>query len=366
MSEICLCGWGAVSPAGWGVPALRTALERGQPLAASPVARAGWRRPLRVREVPRAAKRPAFFTHPRLRRASAISLYAVGAALEALGGNVAHEPGCMGSTCDFKTVDASPVQRLGLVMCLLAGCVQYSQRFFDETLRDPATASPLLFPETVFNAPASHLAVLLGKAPLTYTLLGDPATFLQGLALAADWLQEDRVDACLVVGAEETNWLLADVLWHLDHGAELGGGAGAICLTRVSSGTGKIILDRITAPYVYSPRLSRSQAASALRRDLPTGTPNELLCDSAQGRQHPDAPERKAWQDWPGARLSPKVVLGEGLMAASAWQCVAACDWVARSLADAAQISVVGPNQQAIGARILHRRERGMRASPIA
>ena len=130
-----------------------------------------------------------------------------------------------------KSASQAPNQtpRLGIIVCLQSGCVHYSYRFFDETLKDPATASPLLFPETVFSAPASHVASLLGNAPLVYTLLGDPASFLQGLALGAEWLEEKRVDACLVIGAEETNWLRADALWHLDHRAIISGGAGAVC-----------------------------------------------------------------------------------------------------------------------------------------
>ena len=40
------------------------------------------------------------------------------------------------------------------------------------------------------------------------------------------------MDACLVIGAEETNWILADALWHLERSAILTGGAGALCLCR--------------------------------------------------------------------------------------------------------------------------------------
>ena len=61
--------------------------------------------------------------------------------------------------------------------------------------------------------------------------MGDAACFLQGLALGAQWLEEGRVEACLIIGAEETNWLLADALWHLDHAAVISGGAGALCLS---------------------------------------------------------------------------------------------------------------------------------------
>jgi len=46
-------------------------------------------------------------------------------------------------------------------------------------------------------------------------------------------------------------------------------------------------------------------------------------------------------------------MLGEGLMAAAAWQCVAACDAVAVGRFGAASVSLVGSNQQAIGARFI-------------
>jgi acyl carrier protein len=215
--------------------------------------------------------------------------------------------------------------------------VNYSYRFFDETLKDPATASPLIFPEAVFAAPASHVASLLGHAPLVYTLLGDPASFLQGLALGAEWLEEQRIDACLVIGAEETNWLLADALWHLDHRAILSGGAGAVCLSLDPSLSVGVELERITDAHPYTAIQSRSQAARAMRAELPASSPEQLLCDSIGDSPRTDAPEIAVWRDWSGARLSPKRILGEGLMAAGAWQCVAVsrrptpASWVATS-----------------------------------
>ena len=59
------------------------------------------------------------------------------------------------------------------------------------------------------------------------------------------------------------------------------------------------------------------------------------------------------WNDWTGRRVSPKRILGEGMMAAAAWQCVAACDALAEKKFTAASVSLVGSNQQAIGARFV-------------
>ena len=175
--------------------------NRGEPLPVQQLERPGGDKSLRARLVPAPATRPGFLAHPRLRRTSPITHYAAAAALEAVTG--------------LRALRAEKI-RLGLVVCQQAGCVNYSCRFFDEVLKDPATASPLLFPETVYAAPASHVAALLENVSLAYTLVGDSAAFLQGTALGVQWLEENRVDACLVIGAEETNWILADALRYLE------------------------------------------------------------------------------------------------------------------------------------------------------
>ena len=363
MSRIFVAGLGAVSPAGWNVAALRGALDKGEPLPTQPLERPGWEKPLRTRLVPNPSVRPEFLTHPRLRRTSPITHYVVAAALEA--------------AAKLRT-NRDPRFRLGLVVCLQSGCVSYSCRFFEETLKDPATASPLLFPETVYAAPASHLAAVLGNISLASSLVGDPATLLQGISLGAQWLEENRVDACLVIGAEETNWILADALWHLERSAILTAGAGALCLCHEPELSVGVELAAITNAQTYSTRNSRTQAARAMREQLRAfGAPAscrpvasgqneeiagrmpalrenvELLCDSTGNSPRTDAAELKAWRDWTGPRLSPKRILGEGLMAAAAWQCVAACDALAGGRFAAANVSLVGSNQQAMGARFV-------------
>jgi hypothetical protein len=358
MSRIFVAGLGAVSPAGWNVAALRAAMNQGEPLPVQSLERPGWKKPLRARLVPNPTSRPEFLTHPRLRRASPITHYVVASALEAMA---------------QWRVDRDPKFHLGLVVCLQSGCVNYSCRFYEETLKDPATASPLLFPETVYAAPASHLAAVLGNISLASSLVGDPATFLQGISLGAQWLEEKRVDACLVIGAEETNWILADALWHLERPAILTAGAGAICLCREPEPAIGVELAAITDAHTYSTQNRRAQAARAMREQLGAPTScrpvasgqkeriagkmpalpvtTELLCDGVGNSPRTDAAELAAWRDWNGPRISPKHILGEGLMAAAAWQCVTACDAVAGGRFAAANVSLVGSNQQAMGAR---------------
>ena len=333
MSRIFVSGYGAVSPAGWSAAELQKVLAAGKPLPVQPLARPGWEKPLRMRAVPAPTAKPAFLAHPRLRRTSPITHYAAAALLEAV-----------------KNLKPDPTRRVGLVVCLQSGCVQYTHRFFAEALADPATASPLLFPETVFAAPASHLAALLDNTPLVSTLMGDPATFAQGLALGADWLRQNRVDVAVVVGSEEINWLRADALWHLEHAAIISGGAGAVALCRDEENSLGVELSAITKPQSYSARKSRQQAARRMREAFDP-IANELLCDGLGDSPRTDGPEIAAWQNWPGTRLSPKTILGEGLMAAAAWQCVAASAAAAEKKFVSAIASLVGCNQQAIGVR---------------
>jgi 3-oxoacyl-(acyl-carrier-protein) synthase len=257
--------------------------------------------------------------------------------------------------------DANPsgknAQGVGVIFCTMIGCVNYSRRFYDETLKDPATASPLIFPETVFNAPASHLAAVLGATGLNYTLVGDPGTFLQGIALAADWLTTQRVEACVVVGAEEMDWLAADAVPLFHRQMVVSDGAGAVYLKSAPAQKPGARLAAISDAHLFSQRQSRAQAARNARGELKQSHHSrpepELLCDGIQGVARLDRDEQAAWDDWGGPRLSPKNILGEGYMAASAWQCVAAVDALEHGNYSAANVSIVGCNQQAVAARFV-------------
>jgi hypothetical protein len=339
VNRIFIYGRGAVSPAGWGVDRLSTALDKGEPIPTQILTRPGWKKSLNFGEVPPPETRPAFFAHPRLRRASAITLHTVAAALEALGDDV--------------VLIQSGALRLGIIVCTMAGSVAYSRRFYEEVLHEPATASPLLFPETVFNAPASHLAAYLGTNGTGYTLVGDDGTFLQGLAIAADWLQDGRADGVVVVGAEEMDWVVTEAMRLFQRKTIRSAGAGAIYLKKGKSPTAGAELACITDPFLFTQNQNRTEAARKMRMQLPPGGPDELLCLSGQPNPRAAAAENLAWRNWPGSRLAPKAVLGEAFAASIAWQCVGACETIARGQFSAVNVSVVGANQQAIGARFL-------------
>ena len=339
MSRLFIRGCGVVSPAGWGMESFRQALAANAELPSKPVPRPGSSTASYGRSVPTPNPRPALLMHPRLRRVSPISQYATVAAAESLGS-------------DLESVQRGTL-KLGLILCVTSGCVTYTRRFYDEVLKAPATASPLLFPETVFNAPASHIAALLGTTAPAYTLLGDQGTFLTALALAADWLEQRIVDGCVVVAAEELDWLRAYAIELLDRRLSVSEGAGALYLSSTAPQKGLVEVSAITDPQLYTNLQSKSQALRKAQAELGQLSKGTLLCDGLQGSLKTDRQEAEAWASWHGPRISPKRILGEALMASAAWQCIAVADLLQRQKYPAGVVSVAGCNEQAIMARLV-------------
>jgi 3-oxoacyl-(acyl-carrier-protein) synthase len=145
-------------------------------------------------------------------------------------------------------LDPQNAERTALIFAIANGGVIYTKRFYRDVVDTGAqSASPLLFPETVFNAPASHLAAILGVTGATYTLVGDGAVGLAAIKMAEDLMANEPLDHCLVVGTEEVDWLSCDAYrrWRLlrlappiepfneqQRGMILSEGAGAIVLAR--------------------------------------------------------------------------------------------------------------------------------------
>jgi 3-oxoacyl-(acyl-carrier-protein) synthase len=260
--------------------------------------------------------------HPRLRRASAISRFAAAAGLAALG--------------DAKlTVDDMLSDRLALVFAVANGGVIYTKRFYDDIVKTGAqTASPLLFPETVFNAAASHLGAIIGLSGASYTIVGDGSVGLTALKMGEDLMADPNLDYCLVVGAEEADWLLCDAYakWRLLRSAppvELFGqckgtilseGAGAVLLAR----TGRVCIAATSAGTHFRHRTEAPVILAAALRGV-GAAPNTTVIGSANGT-FIDAAEAKATEQVSpgGAIYSLKAALGEGVAASALWQVIAA------------------------------------------
>jgi len=331
MSSVFISGIGAVSPAGWGVDSMSQAVERNIPIQSVSISSPVPNSKIQVRPVPACKVRPVYLSHPRLRRSSPVSQYAAAAAVEAFG-------------------TQSAEAKIGIIFSFQSGCVQYADRFYGETLREPETASPLLFPETVLAAPTSHTACVFKNVPITETLVGDPGTFLQGMAMGANLLFSGQVDKCIVIGAEESSWLVSSAFQLWNQSAIGACGAGAVCLSLNPRDSIGVELKAITDSFAYSTIIPRNKAAASMRAELPSSGDNVLLCDGVQNLGMTDMAEKQVWSDWQGPRISPKLILGDGLCAAAAWQCVLAIQRLRQKRESAAIVSVVGCNQQAIGA----------------
>lgn len=261
-------------------------------------------------------------THSRLRRSGAISRFAVAAGIAALK--------------DAGLTSEKDIARIALIFATSNGGVIYTKRFYHDIVESGAqAASPLLFPETVFNAPASHLAAILGVTGASYTLVGDSAVGILAVQMAADIMRNESIDHCLVVAAEEIDWLLCDAYrkWRLlratppiepfhktPRGMILSEGAGAIVISR----EGLIVLDRI----VPGGNFAKRQCAAGLLGDVYVRLEAEdasILVASANGTFIDAAEEEAIRQEIPKALVyTAKPALGEGVAAGAIWQVIAA------------------------------------------
>jgi len=141
--------------------------------------------------------KPAEFMPPMVyRRMSPVSRMAVAASIEAVAD----------SGLDLKTLERD---RVAVLMGTAYGSSSHVDQFYLSLLNDgPRGAQPLLFPETVSNAPASHIAMY-------HQIQGPNATFCQNdisaevaMIYAKSLLELDVVDVALLGGAEELSEIL--------------------------------------------------------------------------------------------------------------------------------------------------------------
>lgn len=330
---ISIGGTGAASAAGWGVEALMAALDEGRCPEISELSRERKQGPPVVTPVYRVpGAPPALPKNPRLRRVSAVSKFAAAAAVEALGPE------------RIAAVAAGEL-RLGVICSLFNGCVNYSNRFFGEVLADPAVASPILFPETVFNAPSSHLSALFGSTAPNDTLLGDGAEVFTALELATEWLLRGDCDGVLVVTSEELDWLSAEALRLYAPGLVPADGAAALYLEQ--GGTGVRLL-AVPDPVPLAPGADRTAALKAAADA--TGASDDgttLLADDRTGIARLDRHAETVFGAWTGPRVRVKTVAGEAFGVTAGLQVVAATECLKRGDAERALVAVLGGNEQA-------------------
>jgi 3-oxoacyl-(acyl-carrier-protein) synthase len=319
--SLAIAGMGWVTPLGGGVDSVWDQLLHGHEASATTVSEQFGDRSYSVFRVPESVM--AGFTHPRLRRASVISRFAVAAGLDALRA-AGLEPGSHNG------------ERTALIFAISNGGVIYTKRFYSNIVESGAqSASPLLFPETVFNAPASHLAAILGITGATYTVVGDGAIGLTAVKMAEDLMANEALDHCLVVGTEEIDWLLCDAYrrWRLlrssppiepfsaqQRGMILSEGAGAILLAR----QGPFTIECAHPGGCFSKRAEAGDILKQILNDL-SETQIDFVISSANGTFVDQAECEAIGQIVPDAVVyTSKPALGESVGAAAVWQVILA------------------------------------------
>ena len=316
---IAAMGW--VTPLGGGIDSVWDQLLHGHEACATTISEQFGDRSYSAFRVPESVV--ASFAHPRLRRASVISRFAAAAGLDALRA-AGLEPGSHNG------------ERTALIFAISNGGVIYTKRFYSNIVESGAqSASPLLFPETVFNAPASHLAAILGTTGATYTLVGDGAVGLAAIKMAEDLMVNEALDYCLVVGTEEIDWLLCDAYrrWRLlrssppiepfstqQRGMILSEGAGAILLAR----EGPFTIECAHPGGCFSKRAEAGDILKQILSDL-TETQIDFVISGANGTFVDQAESEAIGQIVPDTLVyTGKPALGESVGAAVVWQVILA------------------------------------------
>ncbi len=307
---------------------------------------------------------------PRIRRSSAITYFSVAAGLSAL-----RRAGCpVGENGALPPEEAA---RTAVVFAVCSGGVHYTRRFYEKVVAEgPGAASPLLFPETVYNAPASHLAAVLGIDGASYTLVGDASIGLSALGFAEEILACDpSLERCVVVGAEECDWILWQgyATWRLlsrepcvrlhaepPSGMLLGEGAAAFVVGRESGAPGEILLRAASA--TYGRRTGSGRALERVLGRLPLEGAGVVI-GSANGTWVDRAEAAVLARRLPGAvAWHPKAALGEALGASGLTQAALAALALERREAPGVEagafpafpgkvaVTTLGLNQQASGA----------------
>ena len=241
-------------------------------------------------------------------------------------------------------LDEASAARTALIFAISNGGVIYTKRFYHEIVQSGASAaSPLLFPETVFNAPASHLAAILGITGASYTLVGDGAVGILALQMAEDLMANPELDRCLVVGAEEADWLLCDAYrkWRLlraappiepfarpPRGMILSEGAGAVLLAR----EGDLVARAGASGREFCPaERARPGSWTRSRASLPNET---RRMSGSRARTGPSSTRRNGrWRrniSRPRPFTRAKPALGESVAAGALWQVICAAQALRR------------------------------------
>jgi hypothetical protein len=331
--SVRISGMGWVTPLGADLDTVWQRIANGDVAEAKPISNPETGRVHHCMQAP-----PKLVEHlgrnPRLRRSSAISYFAVAAALRAL---------------DHAGIEigAKLAERTAVIFAVSDGGVIYTRKFYDQIVKQGANAaSPLLFPETVYNAPASHLAAQLGIDGASYTLVGDASVGLSAIQFGEQLLALGEADVCVVVACEELDWILCEAYhdWRFAR-TPLAEGAAAVVLSH----TGRISVT--TAGGVpFARQRDASGAMNAVLERLAKRGPLDFMVSCNNGSFVDRAVDGAVAKWFPGVTVTasqPKLAWGEMLAAGGLANVIYAALRLEKSGGQRALVPVLGFNHQA-------------------
>jgi hypothetical protein len=281
-------GYGAVSPAGCSAAAL---WQEPVPAPTFEALLSQPHRQIPVRRInPQQGALARWQKEPRLRRANPLAIFITEAADQAL-----------------MSSPELARDRVGLVCALSTGSIIYSRKFFTQMqARGRHLASPILFPETVYNSPVSHLAAVLNITRANYTLMGDESAWVDALRVAQVWLARRTVDAVLVVGGEELDILALeafDLAGWIRRGLVATEGAGAIVVRAAAKPTSESCVLKVSPTSIpfRSPREQKAAWWSFYQRsttDLPLVVTKSMAPSTSWGQFVKSTQARELERDW--------------------------------------------------------------------
>lgn len=287
--RIAIRGVGAVGGFGCGLDALQQALERGNNAPGQVAFTIDGRETVLPAFLAETAHLEEFVPKKSLRRIDHYSRLAL------LGASLALQ--------DAGTVEAFDRTRMGVVIASGYGATRTTFAFLDSVIDDgDQCASPTHFSNSVHNAAAAHVSILLGITGPSLTVSQFEMSVPSALLTACQWLAEERVDSVLFGGVDE----YCDVLgycWEQFFGtgdggpirpldfrrqsAILGEGAAFFVLTRAGAEATRYgCIDSVSIGMQNGPGLPVAPQALLL-----LGVDGHRRCGSVYPRQIPAAAE---------------------------------------------------------------------------
>lgn len=131
---------------------------------------------------------------------------------------------------DDDEMTFSNTEKLALLTCVTHGALNYTEEFHTSLLtEEPGFQSPILFSDSVLNAPASNISLCFGIKGPVHTLVGSTTTAIKAFMLAAQMVNTSVVDKSIVAACEELNKL--SLHYYRGQGIDqIAEGAGAVIL----------------------------------------------------------------------------------------------------------------------------------------